>query len=159
MGVVTHTVNPDGGADYTSLSAWDATENGNLVTGARDGEIATAVCHTGGSADTTAFDLDGWTTDADGYCSITIDSAHRHAGVWDANKYRLIAANWHAIQIYEDYTRIDGLQIGFSGTITYDIGAIKWKASGLHAKVSNCIVQGHTTVGYSSRPTGSLRIA
>jgi len=111
-------VDPDNGSgtNYTSLSAWEAGEQGDL-TGARD-EIAVAKCRcTGGTADSTNVTIDGWTTDADHYIKIWTDpsESYRHDGKWTTgNKYRLTSsAAWGigTISIAEAYVRIIGLQI------------------------------------------------
>ena len=64
-------VDPDNGAgaDYTSLSAWEAGEEKDLQ---QADEIAVAKCRcTSGSADTDYVVIDGsWNTDADHYIKI-----------------------------------------------------------------------------------------
>jgi len=88
-------VDPDMGSgyDYDSLSDWEAdlggTTSGNLPA---DNEIAVAKCRcTGGTADTTATWISGWTTDSTHYIKIWTDPAesYRHAGVWSDSKYRI----------------------------------------------------------------------
>ena len=49
MAEVNTTVNPDGGADYTSLNAWDSGEQTDLVT---DGDNHVVTCSSSGTADT-----------------------------------------------------------------------------------------------------------
>ena len=70
---VTKIVDPDNGTgtDYTSLSAWEAGMQKDLVSA---DEISVAKCRcTGGTADTTAFSINGWTTDATRYIKIWTD--------------------------------------------------------------------------------------
>lgn len=111
-------VDPDNGSgtNYTSLSAWEAGEQGDL-TGARD-EIAVAKCRcTGGTADTTNVTIDGWTTSSTQYIKIWTDpsESYRHNGTWQTgNKYRIVSsASWGqgTLRIAEQYVRIIGLQI------------------------------------------------
>lgn len=104
---VTNTVRPSGG-DYTSLSAWEAGEQGDL-TGVRD-EIAVAECYA--MSDTTVVSVDGWTTSATQYIRIYAPSTERAEGKWDATKYRLeVSASGAALGIIEDFVRIEGLQV------------------------------------------------
>jgi hypothetical protein len=106
---VIKTIKPSGG-DYTSLSAWEAGEQGDLV--AAD-QIRTAECYS--MSDTAAVMIDGWTTDAARYIRIYTPAAERHGGKWDSAKYRiertLTANGQSAIDNREDYVRIDGLQV------------------------------------------------
>ena len=108
--------NNGSGTNYTSLSAWEAGEQGDL-TGARD-EIAVAKCRcTGGTADTTNVTIDGWTTSSTQYIKIWTDpsESYRHNGKWQTgNKYRIVSsASWGqgTLRIAEQYVRIIGLQI------------------------------------------------
>lgn len=64
------TVKPGGGGDYTSLSAWEAAEQANLVSGDL---IKVALCVADGVVDTLQCTLAGWTTDASHYISILGD--------------------------------------------------------------------------------------
>jgi len=94
-------VDPDNGSGthYTSLSAWEAGEQKNLVTA---DEIAVAKCRsTNGSADTTAVTIAGWTTSSSCYIKIWTDpsdtggdgrnGSYRHLGKWPSTGkiYRL----------------------------------------------------------------------
>lgn len=56
------TIKPGGGGDYTSLSAWEAAEQANLVSGDL---IKVAECYPG--VDALQCTLSGWTTDATHY--------------------------------------------------------------------------------------------
>ena len=111
-------VDPDNGAgtDYTSLSAWEAGEQKDLVTA---DEIAIAKCrNTGGSADTTALEIRGWTTDADHYIKIWTDpnEDYRHDGTAGTG-YRLdITDGSEVIYIRESHVKIFGLELTGSGT-------------------------------------------
>ena len=109
-------VDPDNasGTNYTSLSAWEAGEQGDL-TGARD-EIAVAKCRcTGGTADDGSVEIAGWTTDSTRYIKIWTDpsESYRHSGKYSSTKYRLgtkVSYDPYHISITEDFVRIDGLQ-------------------------------------------------
>lgn len=97
---------------YASLSEWEAARQRNLVTA---DEIELVECM-GTNADTTACDINGWTTDATRYIVIQCTGANRHTGVWDTSKYRLdVASGGWALINRMGYTRIYGLQMAYSG--------------------------------------------
>ena len=130
------TVQPSGG-DYTSLSAWEAGEQRDLV--AAD-EIATAECYV--MSDTTSTTIDGWTTDATRYIRVYTPVAERHDGKWDTSAYRLEVTDNFGIGSTENNIKIDGLQVfitlstaGASDGITFisnNTGTIE---------ISNCIIK------------------
>ena len=141
-------VDPDdgAGADYTSLSAWEAGEQRDLVSA---DEIAVAKCRcTGGSADTTAVSIYGWTTSSGCYIRIWTDpdEDYRHDGKWNTNKYRLEVGNNSCIIIQEHYVRIDGLQIEL--TTSTERYAIWLKPDGSSdVRISNTIIKGVVSGG------------
>jgi len=64
------------------------------------------------AADTTAVDIDGWTTDHDNYIKIYTTTDARHRGKWDDALYRLDpGAVDDAIDVQENYVTIEGLQL------------------------------------------------
>jgi len=136
---VTKVVDPDNGsgADYTSLSAWEAAQQGDL-TGVRN-EIAVAKCRsTGGTADTTALVVNGWTTSATQYIKIWTDPAetYRHNGTYQTgNKYRLIVSETKTIATYVNNLLIDGLQVVNTSAATTSVGI---ESTSL-LTISNCI--------------------
>lgn len=119
---VVSVVDPNSGSgyDYTTLNAWEAGEQGDL-TGVRD-EISIAKCRcTGGTADTTATTIAGWTTSASQYIKIWTDTSesYRHAGKYaTGNKYRMELTNTFGIKIQEEFVRVLGLQFGLTTTGT-----------------------------------------
>ena len=148
---VTCIVDTDGtqSPDYTSLAAAIAGETGaspkcvtsaNLVT---NDEQLTIECRAkSGAADTTAVTISGFTTDADNYVKIYVPSGHRHAGKWDANKYRIaITTEDHTIAItLSGYLVIDGLQIA---TTEYNSSSMYGIANNVahHVTIKNCIIR------------------
>jgi len=111
---VIKTVKPSGG-DYTSLSAWEAGEQRDLVA---LNEIAVAECYS--MSDTTACVINGWITDATRYIRIYTPTSERHAGKWNPAKYRLEqSANWATLENYEDFVRFEGLQVDNTATGSY----------------------------------------
>jgi len=157
-------VDPDNGAgtDYTSLSAWEAGEQKDLVTA---DEIAVAKCRcTGGSADTSYVDIDGWTTDETHYIKIWTDPSenYRHDGKWNTSKYRLDGTTaWNLFTIDEAYVKAEGIQVGLSSSNNRRGINIGPNASG-KIDVSYCIVKASVTLnsyGYGIRvgaPSGSI---
>jgi hypothetical protein len=110
----TGTTNALSGANcaYVSLAVWEAARQADLTS---SDVIERCVCSSddAGSthaADTTVFDIDGWTTDATRY--IQIEAASSHGGKWNDSIYRLaVASGSHAFSCTEEYLRIYGLQI------------------------------------------------
>jgi hypothetical protein len=148
-------VDPDMGSgyNYDSLFDWEAAQQGDL-TGVRD-EIAVAKCRcTGGTADTTAVTINGWTTSATQYIKIWTDpsESYRHNGTYQTgNKYRVEgnSGGWNGV-VYSEESFIK--VIGLAVTLTYaDVGqtaAIKVAAtSGTQTIAYNICTQ---EVGYQS---------
>jgi len=144
-------VDPDNGSgtDYTSLSAWEAGQQQDLVTNDR---IAVAKCRcTGGTADTTAVTISGWTTDLTHYIKIWTDPAegYRHEGKWQTgNKYRISIDDDAGIILEEFDIRLDGLQVEItnvenSGRTAIRNWADSWPSTG-ETYITNCIVKGVT---------------
>lgn len=134
---VTKTIKSSGG-DYTSLSAWEAGQQGDLV--AAD-EIRQAECYS--LSDTTQVDIDGWTTDATRYIRIFTHATGRHAGVFDTGKYNLSVTDANTILLREDFVRFDGLQFHISGATSgraFFQLISRGASSTLH--ISNCIFKG-----------------
>jgi hypothetical protein len=106
MALRTVTVKPSGG-DYTSLAAAEAGEQGDLV--ALDRQLVIE-CYA--MQDTTPVAIDGWTTDATRYITITVPPAERHDGKWNANKYRLSSTADEGFTLkLASYTVIEFLQV------------------------------------------------
>jgi len=145
-------VDPDNGAgtDYTSLSAWEAGEQKDLVTA---DEIAIAKCRcTSGSADTTAVTIDGWTTDADHYIKIWTDpnEGYRHDGKWNTSKYRLDTGpvSDGVITILENYVRLLGLQLKASGAGDCRGVCVNANGSDSEIRIGYCLIWMQPESGY-----------
>ncbi len=102
--ISTKTVKSSGG-DYTSLSAWEAGEQANLVTG---DTIAQAECYS--FTDTTDVLFGGWTTDATRYIRVYTPSTERYPGKFDNTKYNL-----NVDRVSLPVLRIEVLNIRFEG--------------------------------------------
>lgn len=128
--------------DYTSLSAWEAGEQGDL-TGVRD-EIAVAECYS--FEDTTAVSVTGWTTDATRYIKIYTPTSERHDGKWSTSKYRLNVASGIALNIGEENVRVEGLQL-----MSDDLRPMRLSAftSAADFRLSHNIFKGNGTATFS----------
>lgn len=93
------------GGDYTSLAAWEAGEQRNLVTAK-----ATAIAECAAFEDTNALVIDGWTTSAS--CAIRVRPAvGAEAQVpWSTSAYRLVVP-FLCISVLESFTHIERIQI------------------------------------------------
>lgn len=108
------TIKPAGqGGDYTSIAAWEAAEQADLVSldevriGEIDGYWTTP--------DTTRVEIDGWTADSTRYIEVRAVGSARHNGKWDNTKYRLeydsAGLNFFVLLLNEAYVRINNIQI------------------------------------------------
>ena len=125
MALITRTVITTGGGDYTSLNAWEATEQTDLVTA---GNSHIVYC-SGSTDDSNLLTLNGWITGASNTITIQGDQT---TGVFDASKYTLIPTDhWQGVpRIDNNYVTLKRVQIDLSS----------W-ASGLEIHGSNTIVE------------------
>ena len=92
------------GGDYTTLSAWEAGEQRNLVTADK---IAVAECYDDwGSGLSDSCTVNGWTTDATRYAKITVANGHRHGGIPKAGFYMVETVQF-CIPAIQQYTVIE----------------------------------------------------
>lgn len=101
------------GGDYSSLSAWEAGEQANIVVA---DEIRRAVCDP--FTDTTAVVVDGWTTDATRYAEV-IPASGAEAGMpWRTSGAYILAVGGasQALHIYSTYFRLGRIQVDQTGT-------------------------------------------
>jgi hypothetical protein len=98
------------GGDYTTLSAWEAGEQANLVTA---DEISTAECYDdwpSGLSDNVT--VSGWTVDSTRYVKITVAAGHRHNGTPQTGFYLKKAAGFSSIILVStDYTRLEWVDV------------------------------------------------
>ena len=104
---------------FVSLNAAEAALQQDLTD--NGGDVMIIHCDDAGAeygdfADTVAVIFADWTTGAASYIQVQVDADLRHDGQWNDTCYRLYIANGNALSIYEDYVRIDGMQIGLSAT-------------------------------------------
>jgi hypothetical protein len=123
------------GGDYTTLSAWEAGEQGNLVTA---DEIRTAECYDdwpSGLADNVS--IVGSTVDSTRYMRITVAAGHRHNGTPQTGFFLKKSTGFSGL-IYNDqsYTRMSWLDAENTHTTTnlvYRIGNVT------APKMENCL--------------------
>lgn len=102
---IIHTIQSSGG-DYTSLSAWEAAQQRDLV--AQD-EIAIAECYA--FEDTTPLEILGWTTDDTRYIEVRAAPGAEARLPWSTNAYRLVGASYNAVfDIGERHVRVKNIQ-------------------------------------------------
>ncbi len=112
---ITKTIKSSGG-DYTSLSAWEAAMQKDLVTA---DEISVAECYN--FQDTTAVLISGWVTDPTRYIRIYTPTSERHNGTAGTG-YRLIVTSAQSLRVRESHVRVEGLETkavttGYSGIV------------------------------------------
>ena len=146
---VTSTIKSSGG-DYTSLSAWEAAKQGDLVT---LDQIQQAECYA--FQDTTAFTINGWTTDATRYIRIfAAAGAEAKMPYNTSTSYRLEPATGTAdvIRVQEDFVRIERIQLTVikSGANAARFGINYGPGGTLGAAVpylEGCVIRGQITAG------------
>lgn len=121
MATYTKTVDPNGSADYASLSLWEAGEQALYSSG----DIAIADCkRTGATKDMTAVAINGW--NAGVIPKIIVNSAYSHEGKWadtrasDGNYiYSLEVGNSIAILAQVNGTVVSALKLANNATSDY----------------------------------------
>lgn len=139
MANTTHTVNPGGGADYTSLFAYEDAIDGTAY-GA--GETATVNC-SGTTADTTAVTFAGWDADVTVYVN-----GDAHTGIYDTGHYRIEVAGNPVLNIDVTNIKLTSLQITNTATVNYRSGIdINYEA--INIDITKCILVGNISyLGY-----------
>jgi len=134
---ITKTIKPSGG-DYTSLSAWEAGMQKNLVTA---DEISVAECYS--MQDTASVSVDGWTTDSTRYIYIYTPGSERHDGKYNTSKYRLETSGNNVLEIPEDYVRVKGLQIVLTGADSSNTRRAVYSQTGTTSdrRIEECVIK------------------
>lgn len=139
MATITKTINPAGGGDYSSLSAWNAAEATNLITA---GNTHVAECYGG---DVGAVSLSSsWYSDSTNKLIIKAADGEQHSGYQDTDKAYASSSTGDLISTvntpYIDYLELVGLQFWWTATITYTSG-VKQFDGGL-VIVDKCLFKG-----------------
>lgn len=139
---VTKTVKSSGG-DYTSLSAWEAAQQGNLVS---LDEIHRAQCY--GFQDTTQCMIAGSTTDATRYMEVVPAAGAEAQMPYDTTvAYRLscaVSGDSQSLALDDAYTRVDRIQIKATSSDQYDgswYRALRLNNGG-NIRVTRCAIVG-----------------
>lgn len=130
------------GGDYTTLSAWEAGEQRNLVTA---DEIAVAVCYNdwpSGLNDNVT--VAGWTTDATRYVKITVAEGHRHNGTPESGFWITRTTGAQVVRSGQTGTVIEWVDAFNNNTSVTDGRAFYLTAVGT---VRNCIARSAYTGG------------
>lgn len=146
------TIKPSGqGGDYTSLSGWEAGEQGDLVTA--DLYVIGEISGTWSGADTGQVTIDGWTTDATRYIEVRAVGSSLHAGKWDSTKYVLAPSTGQTacMTVVASYVKIIGLQSEVSQAGTSPDWAIcfhtDYSAAPVNVVFERCIARATGTLG------------
>lgn len=99
------------GGDYTSLNAWEAANQGDLV--AAD-EIRQAECFD--FADTSFITIDGSTTDATRYMRVYGAAGDEAQMPFSTSSYRLQPSDGNVLVLSDDYIRVERIQITCNAT-------------------------------------------
>lgn len=135
--LVTKTVKSAGG-DYTSLSAWEAGQQANIVTA---DQIQEAECYA--FQDTTTCSIAGWTTDATRFIRVRVATGNRHGGV-RATGYRLVSDGTFgpSLTLSQNHVRLEG--VALKNTSTSGSGGdgifVNVSGSGDDIRLSDCLV-------------------
>lgn len=143
----TVTIKPSGG-DYASLSAaitGEVAANANLISAGID--VLNFECYA--MSDTTAVNVNGFTTDATHIIHIYCAAGEGHAGVWDDSKYKVQAANANLFQINDNYVVVTGLQI-YDTQTSPDATTLIIGNDVTNWKVDACLIRGVRGSGAST---------
>lgn len=131
---VTSTIKSSGG-DYSSLSAWEAAKQADIV--AAD-QIQEAECYDFAVTDTCT--IAGWTVDATRYIRIFTPSDERHDGT-TASGFRMTANTTSDIlRLAENFIRIEGLALIQPNANVTAVGNVGMDAAAGDIRVSHCVV-------------------
>lgn len=162
---IVKTITPSGqGGDYYSLTAWEAGQQTNLVTGDNIAKaVISGVWDKPENMGSTVFDINGWVTSPDNYIQIYVDPSSRHSTGVDISNYIIqFTGGLGRVRLSETDVRLEGLTVytpyvgigtslaGLTGNLylkdcyvyntgtqtCYDIGAV---ASGSYASFINCV--------------------
>lgn len=96
-----------GGCDYTTVAAAESAHEQDLV--ANDSALTFEIQNTWVSAEG-AWTVNGWTTDATRFLTITAVGAARASATFSTTAYRASTVTFAVIQLVESYTVLDGVQ-------------------------------------------------
>jgi hypothetical protein len=153
---IVHTIKSSGG-DYSSLSAWEAAQQRNLVTA---DEIAVAECY--GFVDTTATTISGWTTGINNYIIIRAHPSARATMpmATDGSRYLLQTnvSSVNTLDISQQYTQVHDIQVESTGTGPNSNGMRVASNCLLRNCISRIAVSNNAANVYFFQGVGNIRI-
>ncbi len=150
----------ESGGDYTTLAAWEAGEQDDII---HEGKIASAkITGVWTADDSTQMILDGWISSKGNYTKIYTDGAARHNGIWVTTAHRLKPSSTtaHGFKLAatgNDGCRIEGLQITVADVPTGVVWGISASAIS-DLQISHCIIRGpnHANAQRGIQALGSI---
>jgi hypothetical protein len=140
---VTSTIKPSGG-DYTTLTAWEAAKQGNLVTA---DQIQAAECYTFSGGLDDALTIDGSTTDSTRYLKVTVAAGNRHTGIPQTGFYIKKSQNsGYLFKVSDNYTKAEWIDLENTG----NTDSYCFYFSERNCTLTNCIAKtsGTNTPGF-----------
>jgi len=134
---IVHTIRASGG-DYTTLSAWEAAQQRDLV--AAD-EIAVAECYNDWpSGLNDVVEIFGWTTDSTRFVNVRVADGHKHGGQIDAG-FRIKSNGGATGCVYNrtSYTLLEDLNV--ENTFMLSSGHVIYNVQ--PTTISRCIAKGN----------------
>ena len=136
------TTNATSGANraYPSCAAWTAAEATNISV---TNDIH-KVHFEGSSADTSECVLIGWTTSSTAYIWMITDAGVRHQGLWSTSAYRLEpTGDTNSLVLFTgaNHVRVEGMQIGGSGTDSDNIIVSVIQSASVDVRISHSIIR------------------
>src|SRR3989344_3920460 len=136
--------NAYGGIDFGACLPGDLICSDKIAIAQIDGPWNNAITATDGSGLT----ISGWKTGANNYIKIYTTAAARHAGKWDATKFRITSTNYfQTIDIATNHVILDGLQIENARIDTGSSSAngVKWTTASssvvARVQITNSIIK------------------
>jgi len=125
------------GETYTTIAGWEAASD--VSTGFWKGELKDTAAYGG----VTIAGVTG-TPSISNYVWLSATSGNKHSGLAGTTHARIAAAGAGAVTISDDFTRIDDIEIGLTGSNNSD-EAIRITANTNNVLISRCIIWTGTT--------------
>jgi hypothetical protein len=147
---ITKVIDPGGTGDYTSLQQWATARGGDITAAGRNTiEVARCIC-TNGQADATVDLGSLFTTDANHYVKIYVDSLYRHKGIYPAYGSNIYRIECHSTPASGGSINATTAKIILDGIAIYDsVGAtsgIILTDCSIGGYVSNCIIKRYHSI-------------
>jgi hypothetical protein len=140
--LVTKTLGPDETYDYSSMSAWQAGEQTDLV---GDGDYHVLECAAFTYLETVMVDIQGWGTDPDHDITIKPAAGAEHGGVWGESLVLQRASSYNTVIIVtEVHITIEGICIEQINDAAAGHAAT---FNGADIKVRNCLFRNYSPNG------------